>query len=64
MTQQESYLIDAESKVRELDDEHFIQLVTAEIEERNDNVMSNAEARKNATRVKNFLTTLFEFDAT
>jgi hypothetical protein len=63
MTQQESYLIDAESKVRELDDEHFIQLVTAEIEERNDNVMSNAEARRNATRVKNFLTTLLEFDA-
>jgi hypothetical protein len=63
MTHQESYLIDAESKVRELDDEHFIQLVTAEIEERNDNVMSNAEARRNATRVKNFLTTLLEFDA-
>lgn len=63
MTQQESYLIDAESKVRELDDEHFIKLVTAEIEERNDNVMSNAEARRNATRVKNFLTTLLEFDA-
>jgi len=63
MTQQESYLIDAESKVRELDNEHFIKLVTAEIEERNDNVMSNAEARKNATRVANFLTTLLEFDA-
>jgi len=63
MTQQESYLIDAESKVRELDDEHFIKLVTAEIEERNDNVMSNAEARKNATRVANFLTTILEFDA-
>jgi len=63
MTQQESYLIDAESKVRELDDEHVIQLVTAEIEERNDNVMSNAQARKNATRVATLLTTLLEFDA-
>jgi hypothetical protein len=63
MTQQEQQFLDAEDEVRELTDEQFVKLVTAEVEERNDNAMSMSEARKNATRVANFLTTLLEFDA-
>jgi hypothetical protein len=63
MTKQEQRFLHAEDEVRELTDEQFVKLVTAEVEERNDNAMSMSEARKNATRVANFLTTLLEFDA-
>lgn len=53
----------ARHHVEHLDDEAFVELVADEVERRNDTVMSDAEARRNAGRIETLLATIFQFEA-
>lgn len=53
----------ARHHVEQLDDEAFVELVADEVKRRNDTVMSDAQARRNAGRIETFLATVFQLDA-